>query len=122
MTTHTNGHANGAVIAEAEFLAAPAVEVRQLTKTYPGGLEAVKPVDFSVAAGEGVRLLRPNGGGKSTTIGMLTTTIAPTAGNAALAGFDVAKQALQARSVSSVVFQEAVMDGGLTGRANLELH
>jgi ABC-2 type transport system ATP-binding protein len=122
MTTHTNRHGNGAVIAEPDFVAAPAVEVRQLTKTFPGGVEAVKAVDFSVAAGEVFGLLGPNGAGKSTTIGMLTTTIAPTAGDAALAGFDVAKQPLQARSVSSVVFQETVVDGGLTGRANLELH
>jgi ABC-2 type transport system ATP-binding protein len=67
-------------------------------------------------------LLGPNGAGKSTTIGMLTTTIAPTGGTAVLAGYDVAKQPLKARSVSSVVFQETVVDGGLTGRANLELH
>src|SRR3954471_11181838 len=109
MTTHTNGHA-------------PAVEVRQLTKTYPGGVEAVKAIDFSVAPGEVFGLLGPNGAGKSNTIGMLTTTIAPTAGTAVLAGFDVTGQPLQARSVSSVVFQEAVVDRGLTGRANLELH
>jgi ABC-2 type transport system ATP-binding protein len=104
------------------LLGAPAVEVRKLTKTYPGGVEAVKAVDFIVAPGEVFGLLGPNGAGKSTTIGMLTTTTAPTSGNAALAGFDVAKEPLKARSVSSVVFQEAVVDAGLTGRANLELH
>jgi ABC-2 type transport system ATP-binding protein len=53
---------------------------------------------------------------------MLTTTIAPTGGSALLAGYDVAKQPLLARSVSSVVFQEAVVDGALSGRENLELH
>ena len=83
----------------------PAVEVRQLTKTYPGGVEAVKGIDFEVAAGEVFGLLGPNGAGKSTTIGMLTTTIAPTSGSAALVGHDVARQPLQARGVSSVVFQ-----------------
>src|SRR5205085_95368 len=99
-----------------------AVAVRRLAKTYPGGVEAVKGLDFSVAPGEVFGLLGPNGAGKSTTIGMLTTTIAPTAGTAVLAGFDVARQPLKARSVSSVVFQEAVVDRGLTGRANLDLH
>jgi ABC-2 type transport system ATP-binding protein len=53
---------------------------------------------------------------------MLTTTIAPTSGSAALAGYDVAREPLQARAISSVVFQEPVVDRGLTGRANLELH
>src|SRR5437763_2418264 len=100
----------------------PAIEVIELRKTYPGGVEAVKGIDFSVAPGEVFGLLGPNGAGKSTTIGMLTTTIAPTAGTAVLAGFDVARQPLKARSVSSVVFQEAVVDRGLTGRANLDLH
>src|SRR5258707_9149551 len=100
----------------------PAVEVVQLRKTYPGGIEAVKGIDFEVTPGEVFGLLGPNGAGKSTTIGMLTTTVAPTSGTARLAGYDVVKQPLQARSVSSVVFQEPVVDGGLTGRANLELH
>jgi ABC-2 type transport system ATP-binding protein len=122
MTTQTNGHADDTVLAAAERFTVPAVEVQQLTKTYPGGVEAVKAIDFSVAPGEVFALLGPNGAGKSTTVGMLTTTIAPTSGSAALAGFDVERQPLQARGVSSVVFQEAVVDGGLTGRANLQLH
>ena len=98
------------------------IEVRGLRKTYPGGVEAVKGIDFDVEPGEVFGLLGPNGAGKSTTIGMLTTTVAPTGGSARLAGYDVAKQPLQARSVSSVVFQEPVVDGALSGRENLELH
>src|SRR6187399_2832063 len=99
-----------------------AIEVTALRKTYSGGIEAVRGIDFDVAPGEVFGLLGPNGAGKSTTVGMLTTTIVPTAGTARLAGYDVADQARRARSVSSVVFQEDVVDGGLTGRANLELH
>jgi ABC-2 type transport system ATP-binding protein len=99
-----------------------AIEAHGLRKTYPGGVEAVRGIDFAVAEGEVFGLLGPNGAGKSTTVGMLTTTIVPTAGTARLAGHDVAKSPLLARSVSSVVFQEAVVDRGLTGRANLELH
>ena len=99
-----------------------AIEAQGLRKTYPGGVEAVKGIDFEVAEGEVFGLLGPNGAGKSTTVGMLTTTIVPTAGTARLVGHDVARSPLLARSVSSVVFQEAVVDRGLTGRANLDLH
>ena len=99
-----------------------AIEVRRLRKTYPGGIEAVKGIDFEVASGEVFGLLGPNGAGKSTTIGMLTTTISPTSGTARLAGFDVAKHPLAARRISSVVFQEPVVDRSLTGRRNLEIH
>jgi ABC-2 type transport system ATP-binding protein len=98
------------------------IEVEKLRKTYAGGVEAVKEIDFAVAAGEVFGLLGPNGAGKSTTIGMLTTTIRPTSGTARLAGFDVGAQPLAARKVSSVVFQDAVVDRSLTGRRNLDLH
>jgi ABC-2 type transport system ATP-binding protein len=100
----------------------PAIEVAGLRKTYNGDVVAVRGIDFDVAPGEVFGLLGPNGAGKSTTIGMLTTTIVPTAGRAWLDGHDVARDPLAARRASSVVFQEAVVDRGLTGRANLELH
>ncbi len=103
-------------------LAGPAIEVHALRKVYPGGVEAVKGIDFDVGRGEVFGLLGPNGAGKSTTVGMLTTTIAPTSGSARLAGVDVTKEAIAARRASSVVFQEAVVDGGLSGRASLDLH
>jgi ABC-2 type transport system ATP-binding protein len=100
----------------------PAISVEGLTKTYPGAVEAVRGVDFSVAPGEVFGLLGPNGAGKSTTIGMLTTAILPTAGRATLAGHDVVREPLAARRVSSVVFQDAVVDKGLSGRKNLLVH
>src|SRR5881392_4034448 len=98
------------------------IEVRGLVKTYAGGVEAVKGVDFDVGAGEVFGLLGPNGAGKSTTVGMLSTTVAPSAGTALVAGFDVADSPIEARRVSSVVFQEPVVDRPLSGRRNLELH
>ncbi|HEY2220289.1 MAG TPA: ABC transporter ATP-binding protein [Gaiellaceae bacterium] len=99
-----------------------AISVSGLRKTYPGGVEAVKGVDFDVGAGEVFGLLGPNGAGKSTTVGMLSTTVAPSAGTALVAGFDVADSPIEARRVSSVVFQEPVVDRPLSGRRNLELH
>jgi ABC-2 type transport system ATP-binding protein len=100
----------------------PAVEVGELTKTYPGGMKAVRGIDFEVASGEVFGLLGPNGAGKSTTIGMLTSTVLPTGGWARLGGFDVARQPLAARRISSVLFQDPVVDRPLTGRRNLDLH
>ncbi|HEY7631418.1 MAG TPA: ABC transporter ATP-binding protein [Thermoleophilaceae bacterium] len=99
-----------------------AIEVIGLAKTYPGGVKAVKAIDFSVEPGEVFGLLGPNGAGKSTTIGMLTGTVKPTGGSARLGGHDVAGDPLAARRVSSVVFQETVLDQALSGRANLALH
>ena len=69
--------------------AAPAVEAVELTKTYPGGVQAVKGVSFRVEPGEAFGLLGPNGAGKTTTIGMLNTTVTPTSGSARLGGRDV---------------------------------
>src|SRR2546430_9558031 len=96
-----------------------AIEVTKLSKTYPGGVEAVKGIDFAVAAGEVFGLLGPNGAGKSTTVGMLTTTIEPSSGSARLAGFDVAEEPLDARRGSRVVFQDSQVDRYLSGLRNL---
>src|SRR4029077_16788757 len=102
--------------------ARPAVEVHALRKTYHGGVEAVRGIGFQVAPGEAFALLGPTGAGRSPAIGMLTTTIKPTSGSARLAGFDVVRHPIAARAVSSVVFQESVLDKALTGRRNLDLH
>ena len=100
----------------------PAISVRNLTKTWASGVEAVKGIDFDVAAGEVFGLLGPNGAGKSTTVGMLTTTVRPTAGTARLHGRDIVTDAIAARAESAVVFQDPVVDRALTGRRNFEIH
>jgi ABC-2 type transport system ATP-binding protein len=98
------------------------IEVRDLRKVYAGGVEAVKGISFVVEPGEVFGLLGPNGAGKSTTIGMLTTTVRPTSGDAWLTGHDVRADPIAARRSSSVVFQDAVVDASLSGRRNLDVH
>jgi ABC-2 type transport system ATP-binding protein len=98
------------------------IEVNQLSKTYPAGVEAVRGIQFDVATGEVFGLLGPNGAGKSTTIGMLTNTVTPSSGSARLGGFDVVSQPLQARALSAVVSQDPAVDRALSGRHNLEIH
>ncbi|MDT4911263.1 MAG: type transport system ATP-binding protein [Pseudonocardiales bacterium] len=61
-------------------------------KSKAGPVEAVKPIDFDVAAGEIVGLLGPNGAGKTTTLRMLTTLLMPSAGTATVAGADLIRQ------------------------------
>lgn len=99
-----------------------AIEAEELWKTYPGDVQAVKGVSFSVPAGEAFGLLGPNGAGKTTTVGMLNTSVKPTSGRARLGGRDVERDPMGTRAISSVVFQDAVVDAPVTGRQNLNLH
>ncbi len=69
-----------------------AIRTDDLRKTYTtsrGDVPAVQGISLDVAAGQFFGLLGPNGDGKSTTIGMLTTLIVPTGGRAWVSGIDV---------------------------------
>jgi ABC-2 type transport system ATP-binding protein len=70
--------------------AGPAVEAVRLTRRF-GGFTAVDAVSFEVDRGEIFGYLGANGAGKSTTIRMLTGLLAPTSGEARVAGHDVAR-------------------------------
>jgi ABC-2 type transport system ATP-binding protein len=72
------------------------IEVQNLTKDY-GPHRAVNEVTFNVRKGEVLGFLGPNGAGKSTTMKILTCFLAPTAGRAAVAGYDVFDQSLEVR-------------------------
>jgi ABC-2 type transport system ATP-binding protein len=77
------------------------IRARGLTKTFQRGKEkvdAVKGIDVDVAEGELVAFLGPNGAGKSTTLRMLTSLLAPTAGTASVAGYDVVTHPTQVRA------------------------
>ena len=57
-----------------------ALELEQLTKTYPGGVQALHGIDLKVEAGDFYALLGPNGAGKSTTIGIISSLVNKTSG------------------------------------------
>jgi ABC-2 type transport system ATP-binding protein len=114
----TDASTNGAAPASG---AVPAVEVQNLVKRY-GELEAVKGIDFTVAAGETFGFLGPNGAGKSTTISMLCTLVKPSGGSARVAGHDVVRERDEVRRNIGLVFQDTTLDGYLTAEQNLRLH
>jgi ABC-2 type transport system ATP-binding protein len=99
----------------------PAVEVNGLVKSYKD-IEAVRGIDLTIEAGETFGFLGPNGAGKSTTISMLCTLIAPTAGTARVAGFDVLTERGDVRRNIGLVFQDTTLDGYLSAERNLRLH
>jgi ABC-2 type transport system ATP-binding protein len=76
------------------------VQARGLAKRFSargGDVEAVRSVDIDVGAGEIVGFLGPNGAGKTTTLRMLTTLLAPSAGNATVAGHDLRREPVAVR-------------------------
>jgi ABC-2 type transport system ATP-binding protein len=100
---------------------ASAIRTRALSRSY-GALRALDALDFEVPRGTLCAFLGPNGAGKSTTIAILTTLLAPTGGEAFVAGFDVVRQPREVRRAIGVVFQDVSLDDRLTARENLELH
>ena len=101
--------------------AALAIEVEDLCKIYPGGVEALCGLSFTVRAGEIFALLGPNGAGKSTTVKILTTLARATAGKARVAGFDVTADSQKVRRRIGYVAQSSGVDPLITGRENLQL-
>ncbi|EEP72206.1 ABC transporter related [Micromonospora sp. ATCC 39149] len=98
----------------------PAIRVQGLKKSYQQ-LPVLRGVDFDVARGSIFALLGSNGAGKTTVVKILSTLLAPDAGTANVAGFDVATQATGVRRSVSLTGQFAAVDEILTGRENLVL-
>lgn len=97
-----------------------AIDARQLVRKF-GDKAAVDGIDIRVNTGEIYGFLGPNGAGKSTTLRMLTTLLAPTAGSASVAGFDIATQADEVRLRIGVALQEAALDPKQSGRELLDM-
>ena len=94
-----------------------------LVKRYPKSpVNAVDGVSFEVQPGEVFGLLGPNGAGKTTTVGVLTTRVLPTSGTASVAGVDVVRDAVRARSRLAVIPQRSNLDRAISIRNNLVFH
>ena len=83
-----------------------ALSLRQLTKTYRNGVQALKGIDLDVEEGDFFALLGPNGAGKSTTIGIVSSLVNKTSGTASVFGHDIDREIEAAKSCLGVVPQE----------------
>lgn len=83
-----------------------ALVIKQLTKTYDNGLEALKGIDLTVAEGDFFALLGPNGAGKTTAIGIVTSLVNKTSGSVQVFGYDLDRQREAAKLQIGVVPQE----------------
>jgi len=98
------------------------VRTDELTKVYPGGTKAVDSLNLSLHRGEIFGLLGPNGAGKTTTVGMLTTMVIPTSGEATVGGVDVRAHPALAKQNIGLVSQNNTLDRSLTVWENLYFH
>ena len=83
-----------------------ALEITDLKKTYPGGVEALKGISFSVNEGDFYALLGPNGAGKSSTIGIIGSLVTKSSGKVKIFDTDIDGNVEQAKMMLGVVSQE----------------
>ncbi|HWV85211.1 MAG TPA: ATP-binding cassette domain-containing protein [Capillimicrobium sp.] len=86
-----------------------------------GSVRALDGVDLEVPRGTVYGLLGPNGAGKTTMVRVLTTLLKPDAGEARVAGCDVARDAARLRERIGLAGQYAAVDENLTGLENLTM-
>ena len=84
----------------------PALVVENLRKTYGNGVEALKGISLTVQPGDFFALLGPNGAGKSTLIGILSSLVNSTDGDAKVFGISVNQQRNEAMKLIGLVPQE----------------
>src|SRR5882724_10813745 len=84
----------------------PALDVVELRKTYANGVEALKGVSLTVQPGDFFALLGPNGAGKSTLIGILSSLVNATSGEARVFGVPIHARRSEAMQMIGLVPQE----------------
>jgi ABC-2 type transport system ATP-binding protein len=88
----------------------PILSIRGLTKVYPSGTEALKPLDLDIRRGEIFALLGPNGAGKTTMISIVCGIVTPTSGEVLVDGKNWQRNYREARKRIGLVPQELTMD------------
>ncbi len=83
-----------------------ALTIRNLTKTYANGNQALKGIDLNVAAGDFYALLGPNGAGKTTAIGIISSLVNKTGGSVEIFGHNIDTDLAAAKSCLGLVPQE----------------
>jgi daunorubicin resistance ABC transporter ATP-binding subunit len=97
-----------------------AIRTESLRRRF-GDVEALRGIDLEVEEGGVLGLLGPNGADKTTLVRVLATLIAPSAGSAEVAGFDVCRNPKQVRARIGLTGQYTAVDGELSASENLEL-
>jgi ABC-2 type transport system ATP-binding protein len=100
---------------------APAIQCRDLRKTYDGKVEAVRGLNLEIDAGECFGLLGPNGAGKTTTIEILEGLLAPTSGRVTILGQTWKENARELREVMGISLQETRLSEKLTVLETIKL-
>jgi ABC-2 type transport system ATP-binding protein len=103
-------------------MAAPALQIENLVKRYPTGVEALRSVSLQIESGDFFGLLGPNGAGKSTLIHCTTGLAQPTSGSIAVYGHDAIKHYTEARQAVGLAPQEPNLDWFLTVEETLDYH
>jgi ABC-2 type transport system ATP-binding protein len=112
-----------APIARGDRSEKPIIETIGLVKSYPGtDFRAVDGLNLQVNMGEVYGLLGPNGAGKTTTVGVLTTRVIPSDGQAFVGGIDVVAHPTLVKQMIGVVSQQNTLDRQLNSWENLYFH
>ena len=85
------------------------ISIKDLSKTYNSGFEALKAVNLEIKRGEILALLGPNGAGKTTLISTICGIISPSSGSVTVDGFDIISDFRKTRSMIGLVPQELTL-------------